>query len=191
MPPGATLASIGPLPVAALRLEPETVELLRALGLARIADLAAAPRAAIGRRFGPAVVRRLDQALGREPEPVSPAPPAPGFALRLSFPEPIGRSEDVLAGIDRLLPPLTDRLREAGKGARRVRLTLVRTDGSAVVREVGLARPADRPAAIRGLLALGLDEARRRLRHRGDAARGVGGRAARPAPAPRPARAGG
>ncbi len=157
VPPGETLAGIGPLPVAALRLEPEAAERLRALGLGRIAALAALPRVAIGRRFGPEVLRRLDQALGRVPEPVSPARPEPVLALRLGFPEPIGTAEDVLAGLDRLLAPLADRLAEAGQGARRVRLTLVRTDGTALVREAGLARAADRPEAIRPLLALQLD----------------------------------
>jgi protein ImuB len=39
-----------------------------------------------------------------------------------------------------------------------VRLTLIRTDGRAERREVGLARPADRPEAIRPLLALRLGE---------------------------------
>ena len=157
VPPGETLAGIGPLPVAALRLEPEAAERLRALGLGRIAALAALPRAAVGRRFGPEVLRRLDQALGRVPEPVSPARTEPVLALRLGFPEPIGTAEDVLAGLDRLLAPLAERLAEAGQGARRVRLTLVRTDGTALVREAGLARAADRPEAIRPLLALQLD----------------------------------
>ena len=157
VPPGATLAGIGPLPVAALRLAPEAVERLQALGLGRIDALAALPRAAVGRRFGPEVGRRLDQALGRLPEPVSPAPPEPVLALRLTLPEPIGRTEDVLAGIDRLLAPLAARLVAAGKEARRVRLTLTRTDGTAVVREVGLARPTVEAAAIRPLLAIRLD----------------------------------
>ena len=120
--------------------------------------MAALPRAQLARRLGPAVTRRLDQALGRAPEPVSPARPPHVFALRLTFPEPIGLEADVLAGIDRLLPPLCARLAAAGRGARRVRLTLVRTDGRPEMREVGLARPADRPEAIRPLLALKLGE---------------------------------
>jgi protein ImuB len=157
VPPGATLVHLAPLPVAALRLETAAVATLQALGLRRIGDLAALPRAEIGHRFGPEVLRRLDQALGRAPEPVSPARPEQVFALRLTFPEPVGRGADVLAAIDRLLPPLAARLRAAGKGARRVRLTLVRTDGTAEAREVGLARSADQPAAIRPLLALRLD----------------------------------
>ena len=179
-----------PLPVAALRLAPEEVAALQALGLRRIVDLAALPRAAARPARRPrASARRLDQALGRAPEPVSPAPPPPVFALRLTFPEPIGREEDVLAGIDRLLPPLCARLRAAGRGARRVRLTLVRTDGTRRAAR-GRARPARRPA--------GGDP--RRCSRSGsatiDAGFGIevmrleatGDRAARPAPAPRPAR---
>ena len=185
VPPGETLAGIGPLPVAALRLEPEAAERLRALGLGRIAALAALPRAAVGRRFGPEVLRRLDQALGRVPEPVSPARPEPVLALRLGFPEPIGTAEDVLAGLDRLLAPLADRLAEAGQGARRVRLTLVRTDGTALVREAGLARAADRAEAIRPLLGAAARRDRRGARDRDHAARGDRGRAGEPAPAAR------
>ena len=158
VPPGETVAALGPLPVAALRLAPEEVAALQAFGLRRIADVAALPRADLARRVGPAVGRRLDQAFGRVPEPVSPSRPPQVYALRLTLPEPVGREEDVLAGIDRLLPPLCSRLATAGRGARRVRLVLIRTDGRSVVREVGLARPADRPEAIRPLLALGLGE---------------------------------
>ena len=59
----------------------------------RIAALAALPRAAVARRFGPGVLTRLDQALGRLAEPVSPAPAAAGpRAAHDGFPEPIGTS---------------------------------------------------------------------------------------------------
>ena len=158
VPPGGTLARVGPLPVAALRLEPAEVATLQALGLRRIVDLVALPRAQLARRAGPGVLARLDQALGRVPEPVAADRPPPVFAVRLTLPEPIGLEADVLAGIDRLLPPLCARLEAAGQGARRVRLTLVRTDGRAERREVGLARPACRPEAIRPLIALRLGE---------------------------------
>ncbi len=156
VPHGETIAHIGALPVTALRLDPAESGTLQALGLGRIAEVAAMPRAQLARRIGPAVAHRLDQVLGRAPEPVSPARPPHVFALRLTFPEPIGLEADVLAGIDRLLPPLCARLAAAGRGARRVRLTLVRTDGASELREVGLARPADRPEAIRPLLVLRL-----------------------------------
>lgn len=157
VPPGETLAHLSPLPAAALRLEPATVDALQALGLGRIGDVALVPRARLAQRFGPGLVLRIDQALGRVPEPVSAAVPPPVFALRLTLPDPIGRTEDILAGLDRLLLPLCNRLAAAGRGARRVQLTLVRVEGSAILREAGLARPASRREAIRPLLVLQLD----------------------------------
>lgn len=158
VPPDGTLARLGPLPVAALRLAPVEVETLQALGLRRIVDLVSLPRAQLARRVGQGVLLRLDQALGQVAEPVAASRPPSVLAVRLTLPEPIALEADVLVGIDRLLPPLCARLSAAGCGARRVRLTLVRTDGRPELREVGLARPSDRPEAIRSLLALRLGE---------------------------------
>jgi protein ImuB len=156
VPAGKMLAHIGALSVAALRLAEAEVEALQALGLRRILDLATVPRAQLARRVSPAVPRRLDEALGRAPEPVSPAAPPPVFAVRLTLPEPVGLESDVLAAIDRLLPALCSQLAAAGQGARQVRLTLGRSHGRPQGCEVGLARPAARPEAIRPLLALRL-----------------------------------
>lgn len=156
-PPGRTRAALDPLPVAALRLDPDTVAALTRLGLRRIGDLAGQPRAGLARRFGQGLVRRLDQAFGVEAEPVSPMRPAPRFAVRLSLPDPIGLVEDVLAAIDRLLPELAARLERAGQGARLVQLEALRCDGRTATLEAGLARPAADPARIRPLLVLKLD----------------------------------
>lgn len=156
-PPGKLREVLAPLPLAALRLEPSVVEGLARLGLRRVADVMGLPRAALARRFGAGVVRRLDQALGLESEPVSPARAPLHFAVRLTLPEPIGLHTDVEAGLDRLLPALCDRLRAQGRGARRVRLMAFRADGGVSSVEVGLAQAADQPDRIRPLLALKLD----------------------------------
>ena len=116
------------------------------------------PRAALARRFGADTLRRVDQALGLEPEPVAPARAPLHFAARLTLPEPIGLGSDIIAGLDRLLPVLCDRLVKAGRGARRVRLQCFRVDGVIARAEVGLARPANEPDRIRPLLLLKLDE---------------------------------
>lgn len=158
VPSGETIAHLGPLAVAALRLAPETVAALQSLGLLRIADVAAQPRAALARRVGPEVVHRLDQALGRIAEPVSPTPPPPVFSLRLAFPEPVGRVDDVLAGVDRLLPQLCGRLAETGRGLRELQLSLLRSDGGVVQREIGLARATVEPGPVRRILSLSLGE---------------------------------
>lgn len=157
-PPGQTRQALAGLPVAALRLPADTLDGLARLGLRRIGDITGMPRAALSRRFGLGLVQRLDQALGLVPEPVSPARPPLNFAVRLTFPDPIGLAEDIMAGIDRLLPALCDRLRDRGHGARRVRLQLLRSDQSSQQFDLGLARPTDDPARIRPLLMLKLDE---------------------------------
>lgn len=152
--PGQTRQAIGPLPLSALRLPAATVAALARLGLRRIDDILGMPRAALSRRFGREVVLRLDQALGVVPEPVSPARAPAHFAVRLTLPDPIGLEEDILAGLDRLLPPLCGKLREKGRGARRVRLQLFRADHTMQSLEVGLAQPTAEPDRIRPLLML-------------------------------------
>lgn len=156
-PPGHMRQALGALPIGALRLPDETVEGLARLGLRRVGDILGMPRAALARRFGTDLLRRIDQALGTEPEPVSPARAPLHFAVRLTLPDPVGLAEDVTAGLDRLLPALCDRLHAQGRGARRVRFEGWRTDGTVARIEVGLARPGDMPDAIRPLLLLKLD----------------------------------
>jgi protein ImuB len=152
--PGQTRTAIASLPVTALRIDAETATQLGRLGLRRIEDLAGQPRAALARRFGTGLVRRLDQAMGVTPEPVSPAAPPTRFAVRLTLPDPIGLEADILAALDRLLPALSRRLAEKGHGARRVRMQCFRTDQAMQWVEVGLARPSADPERIRPLLAM-------------------------------------
>jgi len=157
-PPGHTRAALAPLPLAALRIDADTVAGLARLGLRRIGDVMGMPRAGLARRFGADLVRRLDQALGVEPEPLSPARPPLHFAVRLSLPDPIGLAEDIMAGIDRLLPALSGRLAAAGRGARRLRLQLWRSDHTMQAIEIGLARPTAEAERIRPLLMLKMGE---------------------------------
>ncbi len=156
--PGQTYGALSPLPIAALRLDAETTAQLGRLGLRRVGDLLGQPRASLARRFGRGLVMRMDQAMGSAPEPVSPAKPAEHFAVRLTLPEPIGLEDDILAGIDRLLPRLCQSLEAKGRGARRVRLQAFRSDHDIQGVEVGLARPSRDPARIRPLLELKLGE---------------------------------
>ena len=157
-PPGHGRSALAPLPIAALRLPDETVAALARLGLTRIEDLIGLPRAALARRFGREVVWRLDQALGMEPEPVSPARPPHHFATRLTFPDPIGLAPDIIAAIDRLLPRLCQHLADKGRGARRVRLEAHRSDHTVQSFDLGLARPSAEPDRIRPLLPLKVPE---------------------------------
>lgn len=156
--PGQGRQTLAPLPLAALRLDEETLAGLARLGFRHVGDIMGMPRAALSRRFGLGLVRRLDQALGLETEPVSPARPPLHFAVRLTLPDPIGLAEDIMAGIDRLLPALSDRLRAKGRGARRVRLQLFRADQSMQEIELGLARPSAEADQLRPLIMLKMPE---------------------------------
>ena len=155
--PGQTYGALSPLPIAALRLEPEMTAQLGRLGLRRVGELLGQPRASLARRFGRGLVLRMDQAMGSAPEPVSPAKPPDHFAVRMTLPDPIGLAEDVMAAIDRMLPRLCKALEDKGKGVRRVRLEAYRSDHAVEAVEVGLARPSHDPHRIRPLLEMKIE----------------------------------
>jgi protein ImuB len=67
-PPGAQRDTLRSLPLAALRIVPETIAALAQAGLKSIADVIDRPRAPLAARFGQNLLRRLDQALGCEEE---------------------------------------------------------------------------------------------------------------------------
>ncbi|MBT0957391.1 DNA polymerase Y family protein [Alphaproteobacteria bacterium KMM 3653] len=157
-PPGQMRQALAPLPAAALRLpQPVTAQLAR-LGLRRIDELVGQPRATLARRFGKELVLRLDQAMGTAPEPLSPARAPEGFSVRLTLPEPIGLMADLVAGFDRLLPPLCAKLAGKGRGARGLRLQALRCDHTMQVVTVGLARPSATPDRLRPLMVMKLEE---------------------------------
>jgi protein ImuB len=123
---------LAPLPVAALRLDPATLALLRRLGLNRVGDLYGFPREALARRFrseGGDVLLRLDQALGLRPEPVAPLEPEPDYREELAPPEPLLDAAGLAAGLRLLLDRLATRLDRDERGARRLVLVAVRSDG--------------------------------------------------------------
>ncbi|MCZ6509766.1 MAG: DNA polymerase Y family protein [Alphaproteobacteria bacterium] len=138
VPPGKQHDVLAALPIAALRLPAETVAGLDRLGLRRIGDLTALPRASLARRFGEAVTRRLDQALGRIPEPLSPQPPMPSWRVCANFAEPLGEPASVAAAVHRLTEALCDRLATADRGARRLELALYRVGGGSRIDTGGI-----------------------------------------------------
>ncbi len=156
--PGRGRRALTGLSVEGLRLPPRTIVDLRRLGLHRIGDLTGLPRGGVTKRFGEQVLLRLDQALGRVGEPISPRLPVIPHAARLAFAEPIGRTEDVSAGLDRLLGQLCKGLEAAREGARRLTLALYRVDGAVIRRAVGTVRPVRAPVPLARLFVEKLDD---------------------------------
>ncbi|WP_295535276.1 DNA polymerase Y family protein [uncultured Thioclava sp.] len=155
-PPGQGLCALQSLPVAALRLEGAQATGLQRLGLRTIGDLAQSPRGPLARRFGPELMLRLDQALGRTPEAITPEREPPHYATRLTLPEPIGLSADVMAGTGRLLKRLCDTLKADEAGARVLCLTLQRVDRASQQVELRLASAMRDPARILALFERGI-----------------------------------
>lgn len=150
-PLGKIRAAIADLPVAALRLEAEVVDSLAKIGITTIEPLTRMPRGALARRFGIECMRRLDQAMGAEPETLSPERALPVFAARITLPEPIGLVSDVMAGLERLLERICSQLEQHHMGARSLRLTVRRVDGADSHAEITLAQPGRDPMRLRAL----------------------------------------
>ncbi|WP_379554620.1 Y-family DNA polymerase [Qipengyuania sp. DGS5-3] len=173
--PQDDLASrLSDLPVAALRLDDAVLTTLRRLGLKRLGQLTVIEadeenrkevgRDALQRRFrnrkSPASnpLIRLDQILGKVPEPLLPVIPQRMPLVQRRLMEPI-RHRSLL---DQVLADLaTDMARELdgkAQGARQLELGLWRVDGEVIIRRLELASATRDPAHICWLFAAKLDD---------------------------------
>lgn len=149
-PVRAICADTTPLPVAALRLDTETVLLLNRLGLRTIGHLAVLPRLSLARRFSREApsknpLIRLDQMTGHLPEPISPPETPPVFRTDIRLAEPVFDPTHHLPG---LCGQLCSQLARAHHGARRLRLTVYRTDGEVRRLDVACASASRDPAHL-------------------------------------------
>jgi protein ImuB len=144
---------IAPLPVAALRLDPDTVFSLERVGLKTTAMLLDAPRAPLAARYGKLLIRRLDQALGQEEEAISPRRAPPVVMAERRFAEPITEEEQVRSVLASLAVSLEKGLAGRGEGARLIELVLYRVDGAVSRLDVGASRPIRAPRRVTDLFA--------------------------------------
>jgi protein ImuB len=157
VPPGGARVALAPLPVAALRLDPDAVRMLERLGLERIERLHPLPRRALVARFGEALTTRLDQAQGLVDEPIASRPPRPAHRAQLNFAEPIGEAAALASVTRRLLAELCSALAAASLGARRLTLALYRVDNSTAAVAVGTSRPCRDARQLERLFAQKLE----------------------------------
>ncbi|WP_293328490.1 DUF6504 family protein [Parvibaculum sp.] len=157
--PGGERQALASLPVAALRLPSNVADGLARLGLRRVGDLYDKPRGPLTARFGPLLARRLDEALGHAPEPISPSLPHVPFRTRLHFAEPIARLEHVEEAVMRLAGDLCSLLAGEHKGARRLRLSLYRVDGEVRELHAGTSAPSHETRHVARLFREKLDGA--------------------------------
>ncbi|HEY7301234.1 MAG TPA: DNA polymerase Y family protein [Xanthobacteraceae bacterium] len=151
--PEQTEAVLLALPLKGLRIAPETDTDLAQVGLKLIGDVISRPRAPLAARFGESFVRRIDQALGREDEPITPRLPIPAVVAERRFPDPIGLEADILATIEHLAGELKCALERRGEGARLLQVALFRSDGKVHRLEIGTAAPVREALQVRRLFA--------------------------------------
>jgi protein ImuB len=151
VPPGKTAAALWPLPIAFLRLTDEVVSLFHQLGIERIEQLEMLPRDELGARFGPEVLRRLDQAMGRLAEPVVAYQPSPAFEAGWTLEHPTRRRETVEQILEHLIARVAAMLIQRGCGALRLECRLECPPQNAVRLGLGL---FESTAAVKQLLEL-------------------------------------
>ena len=157
LPSGHEIQALAPLPVAALRLSPDTRTTLKRLGFKRIGLLIDKPRAPFAARFEKELLKRLDQALGRAPEPLSFIVPPPVYHSLRYLLEPIVSQDAVIAVATRLMKDLIHLLVRDGSGARELRLTLYRVDGEVTLIDIGLTMPTQSASHVARLIDLKLE----------------------------------
>jgi len=139
------------VPVEALRIG-DTASKLRRFGLATAGDLLGLPRASLAKRFGLALVRRLDQASGTERETLMPLKPQADLRARVRFAEALQAQGAIKEAAGRAIENLCEALKAEGLGATRLRLTLYRVDGAARDLMIGTAVPSRDAAHLSRLM---------------------------------------
>ena len=170
------LRLLADLPVAALRLDDDVLTVLRRLGIKRLGEMAgvsgagadaaqeAAARDALRRRFrnrhSPAAnpLLRLDQLLGRVPEPLLPVIDRPVPMVQRRLMEPLRHRTPLDTVVADLAADMVRALEARGEGARRLELALWRVDGEVLQRRIELAAATREAAHITRLFAARLDD---------------------------------
>ncbi len=151
-PPGREADAVAAMPLAALRLDDALLSRARRLGLERVGELIAMPRAPLQRRFGAELLTRLDQALGRAAEPFDPIVPEEPPSVLLRFMEPIATAEAIAAAAGEAVCRLAADLAIAGLGLRRLVLICDRVDSLEQRLMISTARATRDGAHLRQLI---------------------------------------
>ena len=149
---GEVRERIASLPVAALRLDDETVAALAEVGVDEIAHLYALPRKDLASRFGLDLLMRLDQALGAALEVLTPVRPQDPPRVDLRLTGPTTRHEAIEACVRSLLEQMAEKLEDLGVGGTRFELRFERVDCAPIAVTLALGRPSRDAAHLWSLL---------------------------------------
>lgn len=166
-PLGQDSAALAALPLAALRLQPDTIAALQRLGVRTIGQLPELPRAGLATRLGTQLLRRWDQALGGQREPIVTLHSSPDWSLQQTLEYPTQHRETIVELVRRLSLELATRLSRRGEGALRLVCRLDLVESPPLVMQLGLFRPSSDAAHLQMLLAGQLEQQLRSQATRG------------------------
>lgn len=158
VPRGQIASMLGPLSVEALRLPETVVETLHELGIHQIDDVEAVSRERWMSRFGPELLLRLDQMMGRANEVLAPEEPPPELEASWGLEFPVIQTDAVVKMVGRLLESLIPQVR-LGWGITRLDIFFPHSSIPSGVKmlQVGLCRPSIRIDHLLGLVRLALE----------------------------------
>lgn len=132
---------VASLPVASLRIEPDIVNALALVGVERVGELLALPRASLPSRFGYSLVHRLDQLLGRSIELIDPVRVQPPMRVQREFAGPVQQLEAITLTANDLLTQLCRQLARRESAARQLRMVMYRYDDPPVTLRQAMSEP--------------------------------------------------
>ena len=127
--PGEERAFLSPLPLSALPSDPELRRRLNLLGVRTLGALAALPRLAVVRQFGPGAGPLHDLARGVDSRPVHPDAPPLQLARTRTFDDPLVDRAPLLAQVSRMAVDLGAALSLRGYQAEGLRLQVEEEGG--------------------------------------------------------------
>lgn len=151
--------ALAPLPISALRLPGSTISVLHELGVQRIGQLEKFPRESLPSRFGPSLLQRLDQALGRQEELFASLRPQEPVKAEWAGEFPVSDRESLTFVCGELLQPLLGRLQAQRLGLRRLRVSVCGPGGASAELLVGFVSPTDSHSHVLEMLRLRFERA--------------------------------
>lgn len=139
-------------PLSVLDLPEKKLALLHGMGLRRIGDCLALPRAGLGKRLGPEFLPYLDKILGYAPDPQPRFTAPPQLESRLALPAETDNVEALLFAQRRLLQELRGRLIARGAAVQELELELEHHQGPVTSFPVRLVAPTQETDHLMQLL---------------------------------------
>lgn len=145
------------LPVYALRLDEPTLAKLHHLGLRTVGQVMDLPRQSLPARFGPLLLLRIDQMLGRIAEPLVPLRYLPVIEARIDFDGAVDSLEAIWLAFKELIGRIVTQLASLGRGARVIDVEFFAAYAQVQRQTIRLTRPSRDPVNLFNLLRCALE----------------------------------